>query len=125
MAHLEFIDEPVAADARLKEFHASHYLDVLARRRWIVGGALLLAFVVATLATVLQHASYRASAILHVEHDAPAPIEVGGAADRESNDPQFISTEMRLMENRAVAERAVAKLGPPVKGRTVTDEALA
>jgi capsular exopolysaccharide synthesis family protein len=123
-SRLEFVDELPAADARLKEFHASQYLKVLTNRRWLLGGGLLLAFLVAALVTLVSRVQYRAAAVMNVEREATPPIDVGNATERDTNDPQFIATEMRLMENRAVAERAVARLGGPPKGHSATDEAL-
>jgi polysaccharide biosynthesis transport protein len=124
MSHLEFVEEPIAPEPRLKDFHASQYLRVLSRRRWLVGSALLLAFAVAAVATLLSRVSYRATAILHVDREGPNPTEAHVNERREvAIDPQFIATEMRLMQNRAVAERAVAKLGGPPSGRSVAEEA--
>lgn len=105
----ETFDELPAPEASRPEVHLADYLDVVLKRRKLVLLCVGVAFVGGVLMTVLTRPAYKATAVLDVVKQRSNPLGFGTTQDTGA-DPEFLPSQLQLMQSREVAERVVKKL---------------
>ena len=105
---LDLLDEPRRDP---DEIDLLAYWRMLVKRRWLVlscvGGALLLA----VLATLVSTPLYRATAVLQIEKDSQQIVQGGDVGGSGFGwDPEFLETQIGLLQSRALAERVADDL---------------
>jgi capsular exopolysaccharide synthesis family protein len=92
--------------------HPLEYLSMVYRWRWPVAGLALLGAAVGLQRALATPATYQATARLHVARNAPQVLEFREVlqADSPAWGDEYILTQLRLLEGRGVARRAVERL---------------
>ncbi len=114
-----YVDEtgPELALASAKPVNFKHVLSGLFRRRWVIIGAFVPIFAAVALYTLRQPKVYEASASLIIEVAAPHVLDsqVQEVTDSASSgywwSREYTETQFKVITSRAVATRAVEKLG--------------
>jgi len=123
-------DDPVALEPRgeegPREIHLAEYWAVVVKRRLLVATCIGIALVGALVISFLTPPLYRATTVVDVEKDKGSPLDIGTgqAIDFWGYNPEFVPTQMRLMQSREVAEKVVRRLdlvanpqlNPPKRG---------
>lgn len=103
--------------ARASPFNLKHALGVVSRRRWVVVGAFVPIFAAVALYTLRQPKVYEASTSMIIEVAAPHVLDnqFQEVSDSASSgywwSREYTETQFKVITSRAVAERAVEKLG--------------
>ncbi len=103
--------------ASASPFNFKNALSVLLRRRWVIVGTFVPIFAAVALYTLRQPKVYEASASMIIEVAAPHILDsqVQDVSDSASNgywwSREYTETQFKVITSRAVAERAVEKLG--------------
>ena len=93
--------------------HASDYLRVIYKRRWIAGAAFLLVFAYSATSSLRKTPIYEASTQLLIEKEsqrAPLINAMMQASDAWFDD-DFYQTQYRMMQSRALAWRTLEAMG--------------
>lgn len=86
------------------------YWRILLKRRWLILGVLGGVVALALLATLLATPIYRATAVLQIERHAQQVVQTGELAMPSAGDPEFLTTQIGLLNSRALSERVVDDL---------------
>ena len=106
----EFAEDVPVHEAE-QGFNAAKYWAAIVKRWRLVALALGVALVGAAIYSVMTRPLYRATAVLDVEPDRINPLDVGFNPPAYYNvGPEFLATQIRLMQTRAIAERVVKRL---------------
>ena len=120
------LPDPPAEEAGAAINLEDYWRVVLKRWRLVaVCGFLSLSW--AVLHTILTPPSYRATATIDVEPERSGPLDVGSASQMFfMYDPNYLSTQLRLMQSREMAERVVErlKLAPGAPARPAAGNSL-
>jgi capsular exopolysaccharide synthesis family protein len=96
------------------QFHVSDYLRMLYRRRWICGLTLLLVFMYGAFSTLKTTPIYEATTQVLVDKGASRATSLDSVLSSNNayyDNEDFYSTQLRIMQSRALAARAVHALG--------------
>lgn len=102
-------DEPATPEPSKSEVHLAGYWDIVLKRRKLVLLCLGVALVGGVVATLLTRPVYKATAVLDVVKQRANPLGFGASQDM-GTDPEFLPSQLQLMQSREVAERVVRKL---------------
>ncbi len=105
----ESFDEGGTPESQRPEVHLKDYWDIVVKRRRLILLSLGLALVAAVAFTLLTKPVYKATAVLDVVRQRTNPIGFGANQDTGA-DPDFLPSQIQLMQSREVAERVVRKL---------------
>src|SRR5215472_454727 len=105
----ESFDEPGSTEAPHPEVHLADYWDIVVKRRRLILLSLGLALAAAVAFTFLSRPVYKATAVLDVVRQRSNPVSFGASQD-SSTDPEFLPSQLQLMQSREVGERVVKKL---------------
>ncbi len=89
--------------------HLADYWDILLKRRKLIAICIGLGLVGGVLATVLTRPVYKATAVLDVVKQQSNPLGFG-ANQGMGTDPEFLPSQIQLMQSREIGERVVRKL---------------
>jgi capsular exopolysaccharide synthesis family protein len=110
--HIEpaYAQLPHEADPAQQSIPLSHYLWILRRHRWKIGGFIVACMVGTLLVSLRLTPIYEATATIDVDRQTPAGI-IGQEANRDSlNDSdQFLSTQVKLLQSDSVLRPVVQK----------------
>ena len=106
---MDSFDESGSAEAQRPEVHLADYIDVLLKRRRLILLCLGLGLVAGILGTVLTRPIYKATAVLDVVKQQSNPLGFG-ANQGLGADPEFLPSQIQLMQSREIGERVVRKL---------------
>jgi capsular exopolysaccharide synthesis family protein len=99
-------DEPVEGSVDLRE-----YLEIIARRKWLVLGTIIACVAFAAVKSILQTPLYSTTLRLQVDHNLNSAVESGRVVPVEmSANQEFLRTQYILMESRSLAERVATQL---------------
>jgi capsular exopolysaccharide synthesis family protein len=90
---------------------ARRYLAMLHKRRGIVLACLVTAFLVAVLYNYTTRPVYRATTQILIDRDTPDVLPNKELVDLVQSGNDYFQTQFQLLRSRALAERAVEKLG--------------
>jgi hypothetical protein len=84
---------------------------MIVRRRYVIGGAVVVALLAGLLITLLMTPQYTAVATIEIARESNKITDIQGV-ERESNvaDQEFYQTQYGLLRSRSLAERAAAQL---------------
>jgi capsular exopolysaccharide synthesis family protein len=87
------------------------YWRMIVRRRYVIGGAVVVALLAGLLITLLMTPQYTAVATIEIARESNKITDIQGV-ERESNvaDQEFYQTQYGLLRSRSLAERAAAQL---------------
>jgi capsular exopolysaccharide synthesis family protein len=109
--------EPSAApaaqfdDSPRPEVHLSEYWAVIVKRRHLIALVMAIVLIYVGAKTLLTKPTYRSSAVINIEKNQSTPFDVGdGRAVYQYWEPEYIPTQMRLLQSREIIERAVDRL---------------
>ena len=107
---LQYQDEPGKGDS--DEIDLLAYWHILVKRRWLVLSVVVAAAAVALLATLMTTPVYRASVLVELQKDSMQVVQVGGVqpADFGGWDPEFMQTQIQLIQSQSLAERVADEL---------------
>jgi len=97
--------EPVEAELNLRKLWLSVWL-----RKWPILAFMLVASLLAILATVWMTPLYRAGATLLVQSDVAKLLAIEQADSNEALNSDYLQTEIELLKSRVLAERVVRQL---------------
>ena len=107
----DFYEESgVGPDATPAEVHLSEYWATIVKRRRLILQCIGIALAVALVSAALSKSAYQASAVLNVERDKGSLLDVATIEQSSGYDPEYLPTQMRLMNSREIAERVAQKL---------------
>lgn len=87
------------------------YWAVVVKHRRLIGISIAAALAVGALFSILSKPTYRAVVVLAVERERRSPLDISSIEQGYGgSDPEFLSTQMRLMKSREIAERVVKRL---------------
>src|SRR3990172_7261121 len=87
------------------------YWRVLRKRRWTVGGILLLVVVTVMIGTLRQTPVFRAKAVLQIDRESQNIFNFRDfVAEVDPWDETFLETSYKLLQSRSLAGRVVEKL---------------
>ena len=92
------------------ELDLKHYWEIIRKNRVLIGVCVAGAIVLAIIATVMMKPLYRSTVTLHVEPETPSAFNIDETAYGGRTDPEFLPTQIELLESRQMAERVVEKL---------------
>ncbi len=94
------------------EFHLSDYWAIVVKHRRLIFACIALAAIAGVLITVSSRPMYRAVVVLDVVRQSTNPLGMGrSVAGSDANgDPEFLPSQIELIQSRDVAERVVNKL---------------
>jgi len=95
------------------EINLLDYLQMMVKRRWTIAGCVLAFLGLGLAFTLLSTPLYRAAATVQVEREPAKIVQTkNGEEDRpEGDELSFYSTQLQLLQSRALAERVVRALG--------------
>jgi capsular exopolysaccharide synthesis family protein len=105
----ESFDEPAAPEPAKAEAHFSDYLDIVLKRRKLIIVCMVAAMLGGVLLTILTKPMYKAIAVLDVTKRNSNPLGFGNTQDSGA-DPEFLPSQIQLMQSREVSERVARKL---------------
>jgi succinoglycan biosynthesis transport protein ExoP len=105
----ESFDEPSSPEAARPEAHLGDYWEIVVKRRRLILLSIGLALVAGVAFTFLTKPVYKATAVVDVVRQRTNPIGFGANQDT-GVDPDFLPSQIQLMQSREVAERVVRKL---------------
>lgn len=86
-------------------------LDVLRRRKWLIGGCVLLAFLLGLIVSLLMTPQYTASAVIEIQRESASMVQVEGATPKATMiDQEFYETQYGLLRSATLAERVARRL---------------
>lgn len=106
---LDSFEEQGPAESPRHEVHLADYWDILLKRRKLIAICVGLGLVGGVLATVLTRPVYKATAVLDVVKQQSNPLGFG-ANQGMGTDPEFLPSQIQLMQSREIGERVVRKL---------------
>jgi capsular exopolysaccharide synthesis family protein len=95
-------------------WHVTDYLRILYKRRWVALAAFLLVFLMGAISSLKTTPQYEASVQLLIEQQARKNTSLDSALDTNSYyewDGDFLPTELRILQSRALARRTISALG--------------
>src|SRR5262245_57549327 len=96
----------------LHQQHLTDYLRIFYKRRWTALTALLVVFFTGAVNSLRTTPVYEASAPLLIEQSARKITSLDTALDqREYQEFDFLPTELRILQSRALAKRVVDVMG--------------
>jgi polysaccharide biosynthesis transport protein len=89
----------------------TQYLRILVRWKWVIIGAMLLAFLIGLISTLLMTPLFTATSSLEISRESDRVVKTEGV-ERESNaaDLEFYQTQYGLLKARSLAERVARDL---------------
>ncbi len=94
------------------EHHVTDYLRIFYKRRWTALTALLVVFLTGAINSLRTTPIYEASAPLLIEQQARKVTSLDTAlSQKDYQDYDFLPTELRILQSRALAKRTVQALG--------------
>jgi polysaccharide biosynthesis transport protein len=94
------------------EQHVTDYLRIFYKRRWTAFTALLVVFLTGAINSLRTTPVYEASAPLLIEQQARKVTSIDTAlSQKDYQDFDFLPTELRILQSRALAKRTVQALG--------------
>lgn len=110
---------PGAAESR-QDFPLAEYAQMLLKRWRLIAIAVILSLGWSIANTIMTRPSFRASVTLDVEPDRGSPLDVTPVSQfYYLYDPNFISTQLRLMKSREMATRVAQRLNLAAAGPVV------
>ena len=92
--------------------HVTDYLRIFYKRRWTALTALLVVFLTGAINSLRTTPIYEASAPMLIEQQARKVTSLDTALEqKEYQEFDFLPTELRILQSRALAKRTVAALG--------------
>jgi len=87
------------------------YWRMIVRRRFVIGGTVLVALLLGLLVTLLMTPQYTATTTIEIARESNKITDIQGV-ERESNtaDQEFYQTQYGLLKSRALAERVAGEL---------------
>ena len=110
----------VSVDLLTEERRSDHdeidllaYWRILLKRRWLILGTLASVATLSLLLTLMATPMYRASVVMQIEKEGQQVVQEGGRLGGLASgwDPEFLETQHRLLQSRALAERVADDLG--------------
>ena len=94
------------------EFHISQWIEVIRRRRRLLALVAATSMVVAIVLYAITPKMYRATTIVQIERRTASPLNFPAAFQYEDwySAESFLPTQLRLLQSRGLAERAVRNL---------------
>ncbi len=86
------------------------YWRILAKRRWIIAGVVLVCVLIAAVWAVLSQRLYSATVRLEVAREAEKVIDLDKESRTAAVDQEFYQTQYALLKSRSLAEAVVADL---------------
>ncbi|HXT69803.1 MAG TPA: polysaccharide biosynthesis tyrosine autokinase [Vicinamibacterales bacterium] len=111
--------------------HFTDYLRVLYKRRWVAAGAFTLVFAYSATTSLRKTPIYEATSQLLIEKDAKRAGSLSTVLQESEGwyDDDFYQTQVRMLQSRALAWRALQSMGmadaPSAKEREALAEAAA
>jgi polysaccharide biosynthesis transport protein len=102
--------EEVVTDETAQGLHLEEYWAAVVKRWRLIALCLGVALTVAALYSILSRPLYRATAVLDVEPDRANPLDIGLSPAYYNVGPEFLATQMKLMQTRDIAERVAKRL---------------
>jgi polysaccharide biosynthesis transport protein len=102
-------DDGAAPEAPKAEVHFADYLDVVLKRRKLILVCIVAALLGGVVLTVTTKPMYKATAVLDVSRQRINPLGLASAQEI-GTDPEFLPSQIQLMQSREVSERVVRKL---------------
>jgi polysaccharide biosynthesis transport protein len=97
-----------------QEHHVTDYLRIFYKRRWTAVAALLVVFLTSAINSLRTAPIYEASAPLLIEQQARKVTSLDTALEQKGfQEFDFLPTELRILQSRALAKRTVQALGIP------------
>ena len=106
---LDSFDEAPAPEAPKHEVHFADYLDIVLKRRKLILVCIVAALLGGVVLTVTTKPMYKATAVLDVSRQHSNPLGLASAQE-SGTDPEFLPSQIQLMQSREVSERVVRKL---------------
>lgn len=89
----------------------TRYLNLILRRRWIIGGAVATALLIGLIATLMMTRQYTATATIEIARDAQRVVRIEGVEGESNvNDLEFYQTQYGLLRSQSLAERVARDL---------------
>src|SRR5690349_19624857 len=86
-------------------------LGIAKRRKWLLIGSLIVAFILGLVATLLTTPQYTATATLEIERETDRIVQVQGVQQESGpGDLEFYQTQYGLLKARSLAERVATDL---------------
>ncbi len=96
------------------DHHISDYLRIFYKRRWTALTAIFVVFVTSAVSSLRTAPVYEASAPLLIEQQARKVTSLDTALEQKGfQEFDFLPTELRILQSRALAKRTVQALGIP------------
>lgn len=86
-------------------FDFDHLLNVISRRRWVVGACTLLSLVVAMAALFAQPPVFRANALVHIERERDSAVLSQNSNLVERSKDDYYQTQYKLLTSYSLVER--------------------
>ena len=104
-------------------WHPTDYLRVLYKRRWVAIPGFVLVFLSGTVNSIRTVPIYEAQAQLLIEKDARRATSISSVLQEQESwyGDDFYPTQVRMLQSRSLAERAVAELDAQGVTETVPD----
>ncbi|MFT3807399.1 GumC family protein [Arenimonas sp.] len=97
------------------EINLLDYWRILVKRRWTVIATLAMVLIIALVKTLLTTPIYRSTSIVQIDNDTLRVVKVEGI-EPMGYDPNFLETQIGLLNSRALAQRVVKQMGLPQSG---------
>jgi succinoglycan biosynthesis transport protein ExoP len=94
------------------EINLKQYLFVVLKRKWLIMSLVLIVTTLATIHAYREPSIYQGATTIKIEQKARSILQsgTGGGIVIGQNDPNFWGTQLRLLQNEALARQVVLKL---------------
>src|SRR5213596_1806027 len=94
------------------ELNLKEYLFVVLKRKWLIMSMVLIITTLATIQAYREPSIYEGSTTISIEQKARSILQSGngGGIVIGQNDPNFIGTQLRLLQSESLARQVVIKL---------------
>jgi uncharacterized protein involved in exopolysaccharide biosynthesis len=94
------------------EVNLKQYLFVVLKRKWLIMSLVLIVTTLATIHAYREPSIYQGATTIRIEQKARSILQsgTGGGIVIGQNDPNFWGTQLRLLQNEALARQVVLKL---------------
>ncbi len=93
-----------------EEVHLRDYLEVMARRKWLIFGFLALVFISTLIFTLTATKIYKADATIEADREAPKVTKFEELAAAEASAREFYQTQVSLLKSKALIQRVIDKM---------------
>src|ERR1051325_7154873 len=94
------------------EVNLKKYLFVVLKRKWLIMSIVLIVTTLATIQAYREPSTYEGATTIRIEQKARSILQSGngGGIVIGQNDPNFIGTQLRLLQSESLARQVVIKL---------------